>query len=166
MMVGDVPNLAFCLGYTNASWTLKADLTAGYVCRLLNHMTKHGYDSVVPRPSRDPEMVPEGAALNLTSGYVQRAAAQMPKQGNKAPWRVYMNYVLDRMTMNFGDLADDVTEFGRAVTPLPRKSTSSVAAQAREPVFVAAGGARARCKSASQSASQPIAHSISITVQA
>src|SRR5207237_5440602 len=87
MMYSDVPNLASSFGYTNASWTLKCDLTCEYVCRLLNYMDKNGYGSCTPRNS-DPS-VTEEPWIDFTSGYVQRAIAKMPKQGSKRPWKLY-----------------------------------------------------------------------------
>ncbi|PTS83300.1 NAD(P)/FAD-dependent oxidoreductase, partial [Caulobacter sp. HMWF009] len=100
MMFSDVPNLASAFGYTNASWTLKADLTSEYICRLLNHMTRTGTDSCTPRIT-DPDM--ETAPwLDFSSGYVQRAMEKFPKQGSKAPWKVHQNYALDLMTLRLG----------------------------------------------------------------
>jgi cation diffusion facilitator CzcD-associated flavoprotein CzcO len=118
MMFSDVPNLALALGYTNASWTLKCDLTCGYVCRLLNHMAKHGYDRCAPR-NRDPALGAE-PWTNLTSGYVQRAIAQFPKQGSKAPWRLHQNYARDLLALRFGRLEDGVMEFSRSAASVAR----------------------------------------------
>jgi cation diffusion facilitator CzcD-associated flavoprotein CzcO len=111
MMFSDVPNLAYSFGYTNASWTLKVDLTSEYVCRLLNHLERHGLTTCTPR--RDPT-VEEQPFLDFSSGYVQRAIDLMPKQGSKRPWRLYQNYVLDLFTMRFGDVDDGTMEFSRA----------------------------------------------------
>ena len=86
MMLSDVPNLAFAIGYTNASWTLKCDLTCEYVCRLLNHMDEHGYRQCTPR-QRDPSVKPE-PFIDFNSGYVLRAIDKFPKQGSQAPWRL------------------------------------------------------------------------------
>ena len=99
-MFRDVPNLAMTFGYTNASWTLKADLTSEFVCRLLNAMDKKGLKQCTPRNS-DPSVVEE-SFLNLASGYIQRAAANLPKQGNKSPWKLYQNYALDMAMLRFG----------------------------------------------------------------
>lgn len=111
-MLSDVPNFAVSLGYTNASWTLKCDLVCEYVCRLLNHMERNGYRKCTPRLS-DPDM--EGEPLiDFSSGYVQRALAQMPKQGPKAPWRLYQNYVLDLVGLRHRSLDDGVIEFSDA----------------------------------------------------
>ncbi|MCU0500046.1 MAG: NAD(P)/FAD-dependent oxidoreductase [Anaerolineae bacterium] len=112
MMLSDVPNLAFAIGYTNASWTLKCELTSQYVCRLLNYMDQQGYAYAVPR-QHDPEVLPE-PVINFNSGYVLRAMDSLPKQGSKPPWKLYQNYILDLMTLKHGQLADGTIEFGRA----------------------------------------------------
>jgi len=111
MMFSDVPNLACSFGYTNASWTLKVDLTSEYVCRLLNHLERQGLTTCTPR--RDPT-VEEQPFLDFSSGYVQRALELMPKQGSKRPWRLYQNYVLDLLTLRFGGVDDGTLEFSRA----------------------------------------------------
>jgi monooxygenase len=113
MLLSDVPNMAMVWGYTNASWTLKADLTAGYVCRLLRYMDRHGYAVAVPR--RDPD-VQARPFLTFSSGYVQRAIAMLPKQGTQPPWRVHQNYLLDLLHIRYGRIADGVLRFtaGRA----------------------------------------------------
>ncbi len=103
MMYSGVPNLINTFGYTNASWTLKADLTAGYLCRLLRHMARHGL--VVATPQADAAVQPR-PYLDFSSGYVQRALADLPKQGDRQPWRLYQNYLLDLLTLRFGRLAD------------------------------------------------------------
>jgi cation diffusion facilitator CzcD-associated flavoprotein CzcO len=109
MMLSDVPNLAFALGYTNASWTLKCELTARYVCRLLNYMERHEYTSCTPR-RRDLSIVEE-PAIDFTSGYVQRAIGALPHQGSRKPWRLYQNYALDLLSLRFGALNDGTMEF-------------------------------------------------------
>jgi monooxygenase len=91
-MLSGVPNAAMCIGYTNASWTLRADLVSRYVCRLLRHMHRHGYAVAVPEPPADLQPRP---ILNLSSGYVRRAEGTLPKQGSRAPWDVRQNYVQD-----------------------------------------------------------------------
>jgi cyclohexanone monooxygenase len=111
MMLTDVPNLAQAFGYTNSSWTLKADLTAGFVCRLLNYMDRRGHAVAVPR--RDPSVRPQ-PFLSFTSGYVQRALAILPKQGSRRPWQVYQNYLLDLFTIRYGRIDDGVMQFGTA----------------------------------------------------
>jgi hypothetical protein len=109
MMYGDVPNLATAFGYTNASWTLKCDLTCEYVCRLLNYMDEHGYRQCTPR-NEDPS-VTATPWIDFTSGYVQRSIDQFPKQGSKAPWRLYQNYALDLMNLRFAAVDDGVMRF-------------------------------------------------------
>jgi monooxygenase len=109
MMYSDVPNLAAAFGYTNASWTLKCDLTCEYVCRLLNHMQAQGHRQCTPR-NNDPS-VGETPWIDFTSGYVQRSIARFPKQGTKAPWRLYQNYALDLMNLRFAAVDDGVMVF-------------------------------------------------------
>jgi monooxygenase len=111
MMFSGVPNLAVALGYTNASWTLKCELTAQYVCRVLNYMDAQGYAWRMPR-RRDPSIVEE-PAISLTSSYVQRANAILPKQGSKKPWRLSQNYALDLAAARFGTVDDGTMAFGR-----------------------------------------------------
>jgi len=113
MMLSDVPNMAAAVGYTNASWTLKCDLIAQHVCRLLNHMRAGHYVQVTPR--RDPSLV-ETPVFDFTSGYVQRAASRLPKQGDRAPWRLYQNYVKDLFALRHGRVDDPALEFRRAPT--------------------------------------------------
>jgi monooxygenase len=104
MMYSDVPNLASVFGYTNASWTLKADLVCEYVCRLLNHMDRRGYRQCTPR-NGDPTLQEE-PWVSFSSGYIQRALAQQPKQGSKRPWKLHQNYALDLLSLRFGRLRD------------------------------------------------------------
>jgi monooxygenase len=111
MMFNEIPNLVSTFGYTNASWTLKADLTAEYVCRLLNYMDAHGYDYCAPH-RRDPTIVEE-PAFNLTSGYFQRASDVLPKQGSKRPWKLHQNYALDLLDLRFSRIDDGALEFTR-----------------------------------------------------
>jgi cation diffusion facilitator CzcD-associated flavoprotein CzcO len=112
LMFSDVPNLALAMGYTNASWTLKCDLTCEWVARMLNHMKAHGWDQVTPR-QRDPE-VKVDPFLDFTSGYIQRSIDMFPKQGSKSPWRSYNNYMLDVWTVAYGSMTDRALEFGKA----------------------------------------------------
>jgi cation diffusion facilitator CzcD-associated flavoprotein CzcO len=109
MMLSGVPNLAMALGYTNASWTLKCDLTCGYVCRLLDFMEKRGYRQCTPQ-NRDPS-VREVPFIDFSSGYVQRSIHKFPKQGSKAPWRLHQNYALDIVALRFGALEDGAMVF-------------------------------------------------------
>ena len=108
MWLSDLPNAIMTFGYTNASWTLKADLTAVYTCRLLNYMRKHGYRKAVP--VRDAS-VEEQDYLSFTSGYVQRARNVLPKQGKRAPWQVNQNYLKDVFLIKYGSLNDGVMHF-------------------------------------------------------
>ncbi|MBN9005768.1 MAG: NAD(P)/FAD-dependent oxidoreductase [Rhizobiales bacterium] len=127
LMYSGVPNLASATGYTNASWTLKCDLTCEYVCRLLNTMKAKGYDQCVPR--RDPG-VTEMPWLDFSSGYVQRSVDKFPRQGSKRPWRLYQNYALDILTLRFGRVKDDAMEFSRkgAKSVIASNATQSSAA--------------------------------------
>ena len=109
MMYSDVPNLASAFGYTNASWTLKCDLTAEYICRLLKHMDQHGYAQCTPRIN-DPTLTVE-PVLDFTSGYVLRALHTLPQQGSKRPWRIQQNYVKDLSMFRYGRVDDGTMEF-------------------------------------------------------
>ncbi len=117
MMFSDVPNLSYSFGYTNASWTLKADLTGGYLTRLLNHLKKSG--SEIALPVREPGLE-EVPFLDFTSGYVQRARDILPKQGSKKPWKLYQNYALDMISLKFASVDDGVIRF------LPRGAPASL----------------------------------------
>ncbi|MBL8184444.1 MAG: FAD-containing monooxygenase EthA, partial [Blastocatellia bacterium] len=109
MMYNDVPNLAQAFGYTNASWTLKCDLTSEYVCRLIKYMDAKGYTSCTPRLN-DESVTPE-PALDFNSGYVLRALGEIPSQGSKMPWRLHQNYVKDLSMLRYGRLEDGTMEF-------------------------------------------------------
>jgi cation diffusion facilitator CzcD-associated flavoprotein CzcO len=109
MMFSDIPNLAFAVGYTNASWTLKCDLTAEYVCRLLNHMDHNGYAVCTPRVN-DTD-IEEEPVIDFNSGYVLRALDSLPRQGTKTPWRLHQNYVKDLRMMRYGRVEDGTMEF-------------------------------------------------------
>jgi monooxygenase len=109
MMLSAVPNLAIALGYTNASWTLKCDLVAEYVCRLLNYMDERGYRQVTPRAPEPAH--PTQPFIDLRSGYVLRSIDALPKQGTKAPWRLHQNYARDIFMLRRGALEDDGIEF-------------------------------------------------------
>ncbi len=113
MMFSDVPNFAYAIGYTNASWTLKCDLTAEYVCRLLNHMDQHGYDVCTPRV-RD-RYIEEEPVIDFNSGYVLRGLDSLPRQGSKTPWRLHQNYVKDLRMMRYGRVEDGTMEFKKVI---------------------------------------------------
>jgi monooxygenase len=121
IMFSGMPNLAVTLGYTNASWTLKADLAAHYVCRLLNHMDAHGYRVCTPR-APDPAL-PTHPFIDLASGYVLRSIDLLPRQGDTTPWRLHQNYPRDIRMLRSGPLDDEV-DF----------STTGASAQPAEPV--------------------------------
>jgi monooxygenase len=114
MMYSGVPNLAASMGYTNASWTLKCDLTCEYVCRLLNHMRAHGQRQCTPTLT-DPAM-PLEEWSDFSSGYIQRAAHLFPKRGTKAPWKLKQNYIHDLLTLRYDKVDDGAMVFGN---PLP-----------------------------------------------
>lgn len=94
-MLTGVPNFAICIGYTNASWTLRADLTSRLVCKVIAHMDRRGYDAVVPQPQGE---LTEHPLLDLASGYIQRSIGDFPRQGDRHPWKVRQNYLLDSAT--------------------------------------------------------------------
>ena len=113
MMYSGIPNLASTFGYTNASWTLGADLTSEYVCRVINHMKRNNYGVVCPRPNIGIEADPD--YLNLTSGYIKRSINIFPKQGKKAPWRNNQNYLIDIFQMKYGRIDDEEISFEKIV---------------------------------------------------
>jgi len=113
-MLNGVPNLGFAIGYTNASWTLKCDLSADYLCRLLNRMDRRGY--VVATPQAKDESISADPTLPLNSGYVQRARALLPQQGAKRPWRINQNYALDLIAFRFSAIEDGALAFESRVT--------------------------------------------------
>jgi cation diffusion facilitator CzcD-associated flavoprotein CzcO len=122
-MYSGVPNLASAFGYTNASWTLKCDLTCEFVCRLLNQMDKLGLRQATPR-NRDPSVGMQ-PWVDFSSGYIQRSIARFPKQGTKHPWKLYQNYALDILNLRFGRLDDGALEFSN---PRPRPDRAKRAA--------------------------------------
>jgi len=111
-MLSNVPNFAFCIGYTNASWTLRADLASTFVCRVLNYMDRRGYR--ICKPVGDADATGTRPLLDLTSGYVQRAVADLPKQATKKPWLIQQNYILDMLTMKLSRIEDGILQFESA----------------------------------------------------
>jgi monooxygenase len=111
VMFSDVPNLFGTFGYTNASWTLKSDLTSAYVARLINYMDRHGYVVCTPR-QRDASVAPQ-PLIDFSSGYIQRGLDQLPRQGSRKPWRLNQNYVWDLLSLRFGSVNDSALEFLR-----------------------------------------------------
>ncbi|RNI19878.1 flavin-containing monooxygenase [Flexivirga caeni] len=119
MMLEGVPNAAVCIGYTNASWTLRADLSAQYFCKFVNYVRSNGYASGTPTV---PEAMPATPALDLASGYVQRSIAELPKQGDRKPWFLKQNYFVDRRDAKRADVTADMT----FVRPGETRSRSSL----------------------------------------
>jgi cation diffusion facilitator CzcD-associated flavoprotein CzcO len=117
VMLSNVPNFAFCVGYTNASWTLRADLSSLYVTRILNHMQRHHYHTVVP--TCDPAKLDPKPLLDFNSGYVLRAIEELPKQAAQRPWFIRQNYLRDAVTMKLGRINDGVLHFrvGSSASP-------------------------------------------------
>jgi monooxygenase len=111
MMLTGLPNMAFTIGYTNASWTLKADLVSEFFCRVLNYMDSKGFDKVVPgQPADDIE---ERPLMEFTPGYVLRALDYLPKAGSRTPWRLKQNYLLDINLIRRGRVDDEALQFFR-----------------------------------------------------
>lgn len=108
MMLSDVPNTFLAVGYTNASWTLKVDLTHRYATRLINHMDKNGYQRCSPKVKREMQDIP---LLNLSSGYIQRSMDELPKQASRKPWRLNQNYILDTFALKYSPVTDNEMEF-------------------------------------------------------
>jgi cation diffusion facilitator CzcD-associated flavoprotein CzcO len=111
MMLSGVPNFAFTIGYTNASWTLKADLVGEYVVRLLRYLDTHGYDQCVP--TNDDPTLTERPLLDFQAGYVLRSIDEFPKAGSRAPWRLGMNYAHDLLKLRYGRIDDGAMRFSR-----------------------------------------------------
>jgi hypothetical protein len=115
MMLSGVPNSAFAIGYTNASWTLKIDLVCEFLCRLIAHMDDRGYDQVVPTVD-DPGMETR-PLLDFSAGYVQRSIDTLPRQGSRAPWELPMNYYEDVKRLREAPLEDGALRFSRTRVP-------------------------------------------------
>ena len=111
MMYSGIPNLLQSFGYTNASWTLRCDLTSRYLCRMVNYMQKRGLTRAMPTPDmREVEVEP---LLDFSSGYITRKSAELPKQGTVKPWVMYQNYVADIFLVKFGALRDRGLKFSK-----------------------------------------------------
>ncbi|WP_020410721.1 flavin-containing monooxygenase [Hahella ganghwensis] len=126
VMLQDLPNLGLVFGYTNASWTLKADIVTEYIFRVLGHMDQKGMRQCTPRNQDD--IVQFRPFLDMTSGYIKRAEGTIPHQGSKAPWRLHQNYALDLMMLRYGKLDDGVLEFSNPTGQQFATPASSVAA--------------------------------------
>jgi monooxygenase len=122
-MYGGIPNLASTFGYTNASWTLKSELTCDYICRVLNYMDKDGYQVCVPQ--NDDPTIKEEPWLNLSSGYISRVSDQLPKQGSKTPWKLHQNYVRDIISLKFGSVNDGVLKYSNRADKLELESAQA-----------------------------------------
>ena len=109
VLFSDVPNMAVAIGYTNASWSLKCDLNCQYVTRLLNYMDENNY--TVVRPRFDENEFDVEPLLDFDSGYIQRALDVLPKQGSKAPWKVYQDYIKDIRSLKYGRVDDGCLEY-------------------------------------------------------
>ncbi|HVT36775.1 MAG TPA: NAD(P)/FAD-dependent oxidoreductase, partial [Nevskiaceae bacterium] len=108
MMLSGVPNMALALGYTNASWTLKVDLTCDYVCRLLNHMRARGYRQCTPRRDASVAEVP---FIDFSSGYILRSIDKFPRQGSVAPWKLHQNYAMDILALRYGKVDEPSLQY-------------------------------------------------------
>lgn len=124
VLLEDLPNFGWIVGYTNATWTLKADLATSYLCRLMKHMDAHGFGVAVARDREGWRIDDESLLGNLTSGYIRRGDPHLPRQGRKAPWRVTHDYFLDKPALLDEAIDDGILEF------TPRRE----AAPATEPV--------------------------------
>lgn len=113
VMFQDLPNFGMMFGYTNASWTLKSDISSEFLCRVIRHMDKNGLRQCMPHNS-DPSVAQEDFVA-MRSGYLQRALSKLPRQGNKAPWKVYMNYAMDLAVLRYKSVDDGVLSFSNPV---------------------------------------------------
>ncbi|HEX6591855.1 MAG TPA: NAD(P)/FAD-dependent oxidoreductase [Moraxellaceae bacterium] len=113
VMFQDLPNFGMMFGYTNASWTLKSDISSEFLCRVIKHMDKNGLRQCMPHNS-DPSVAQEDFVA-MRSGYLQRALSKLPRQGNKAPWKVYMNYAMDLAVLRYKSVDDGVLNFSNPV---------------------------------------------------
>lgn len=133
VLLEGVPNAAMIFGYTNASWTLKVDISAEYICRLLNHMDKQGFRTVQPVDQAGCK-VDDTVLGSLSSGYIQRAADRLPRQGSQSPWQVTQNYVHDVQRLRFAPMEDEYLSYdGQA----PRKSSEGLVGRVPEPLRTA-----------------------------
>lgn len=125
IMLRDLPNAGVVLGYTNASWTLKADLSSEYFCRLIKHMDAIGMRQCTPRDAL--RQVKDAPFLDLASGYIQRAADKIPKQGDRAPWKLYQNYLLDLALLRYGKVEDGYLQFSAPEDNVDREVAGATA---------------------------------------
>jgi hypothetical protein len=128
VLVQDAPNFAAIFGYTNAPWTMKADLASSYICRLLAHMDNKGYQSVVPRDLEGNALEDQSALDGLNSGYVLRGAPKLPRQGKKDPWRVLNHYKKDQKMLLKDPIEDGILVFDNP--QIPAEMLEKLAAEA------------------------------------
>ena len=121
-MLSGIPNIAWVVGYTNNSWTLRADLAAKWTCRLLRHLNEGGFTSVVPRYDGNAE--DDRPVIDMSSGYIQRAAGILPKQGSRRPWVLKQNYFHDLLSMGSRRFEDGHLEFVRGASPSKERSVA------------------------------------------
>ncbi len=120
VMFEDLPNMGMVFGYTNASWTLKADLISSYVCRLLKHMDEKGVRQVTPRNHN--ASIKRLPFINMQSGYISRVKDQIPQQGDERPWKLYQNYFLDMTLLKMASMDDPSLEYAN---PVIRENTAA-----------------------------------------
>ncbi|QIO04868.1 flavin-containing monooxygenase [Acinetobacter shaoyimingii] len=120
VMVSDVPNMAMVIGYINASWTLKVDIAADYICRLLNYMDQQGYDEVIAQGDQS-QLMEDTIMGSLSSGYIARASEVMPKQGKSGPWKVTNNYLADRKALKNASFNDSILKFSKREQHVEKK---------------------------------------------
>ncbi len=117
LMLSGVPNMAITFGYTNASWTLKADLVSEFICRLLNYMDANGFDRVEAQHPGD--SVDELPFMDFTPGYFRRAMDSLPKSGSQAPWKLKQNYFFDMRTIRYGKVDEQSLHFTKHRVAVP-----------------------------------------------
>jgi len=126
MMLSGVPNFAFVFGYTNASWTLRVDIVSEHFCKLLSLMDEHEYGQVVP-DAPDTDAGAQPLITGFSSGYVQRAMAQFPRQGAGQPWVLSMDYARDRKQMLNGPVGDHLRFTARPTAEQPERVATATA---------------------------------------
>lgn len=132
MMLSGVPNLAYAIGYTNSSWTLKVGLLCEHFCRLLRHMDDHGYE--ICRPEVSDSAMPTRPFLDFEAGYIKRAVANLPRQGDRMPWLTSMDYLSDVKLLRAEDVTDRELHFSRAATPaIPEARSAAPGSRSAQP---------------------------------
>jgi hypothetical protein len=126
MMLSDVPNYAFAIGYTNSSWTLKVDLVCEHLGRLLAYMDEHGYDICVAHT--EDRTITMRPLLDFGAGYVRRSVHELPRQGSRFPWSLAMSYAADVKNLRHGDVEDPELHFSRRATAVEDQPSSVLVA--------------------------------------